>query len=165
MLPQAFLGQLAAAPQDVGICSLESSLKQDAKATAQRFVSAHLPFDSGPISSQGSVSLPGSVSFNVNIGFDNASNPFVHQYHPDHDNKNPRGDALGAGVESYNVTRACTFNFTGSPPAGSGVTSGWGSTVIGGTYVETITGIHKQPLQVSGNFELRRASEISTLSP
>ena len=38
-----------------------------------------------------------------------------------------------------------------------------GSTIIGGTYTETITGIHKDPIEMSGSFELRRASEDGTL--
>ncbi len=88
----------------------------------------------------------------------------MHQYHPDHDNKDARGNNLSAGVESYSVTRLCTFSFTAAPPAGSAVTSGWGSDVIGGTYSETITGIHKQAIQMDGTFELRRASEIGTLT-
>ena len=67
-------------------------------------------------------------------------------------------------MESYAVTRTCSFTFTAAPPAGSAVTSGWGSRVLGGTYSETISGIHKQSITVSGTFELQRASEIGTLS-
>jgi hypothetical protein len=165
LLPKVFLGQLAAAPNDQGLCAREELLKQDAKANAQRLVSAHLPFDSSPLAGNGKATIPGSVSYDLTIGYNDASNPFVHQYHPDHDNKSPRGDALPAGVESYNIRRVCSFQFTPSPPAGAGSSFGWGSSVIGGTYVETITGIHKDPLQVTGTFELRRASEIKTLHP
>ena len=37
--------------------------------------------------------------------------------------------------------------------------------MIGGTYEESMTGIYKDPLILSGTFELRRASEIGTLTP
>ena len=98
----------------------------------------------------------------IQIPYNDATNPFVHQYHPDHDNKNARGQAVGAGVESYNVTRTCTFTFTSSPLSGS-QPSGWGSNIIGGTYQETITGLHRDPITLSGTFELRRANEFGTL--
>jgi hypothetical protein len=109
----------------------------------------------------------------IKCSYNDATNPFVHAYHPDHDNKDARGDWLSAtedasGLkqteESHDIRRTCQFIFTASPPAGSSVTSGWGSSVIGGNYIETMTGVHKDPLILSGTFELRRASQIGTLS-
>lgn len=163
LLHQVFLGQLAAAPHAVGLCTFESLLKQDAKATAQRLVAAHMPITLPITASSGSVALPGSLTCAITVPFDDKSNPFVHQYHPDHDNKNVRFEPALAGEESYTVTRTCTFTFTATPPPGSTSSSGWGSTVLGGTYTETITGLHKNPIQMGGTFELRRASEDGTL--
>jgi hypothetical protein len=145
----------------VGICTDESLLKQDAKATAQRFVSAHLPLDQ-TIPCSGAVT--GVLTCTVTIPANDPTNPFIHQYHPDHDNKNARGAALPPGDESYDITRNCTFTFTSTPPSGSSVTQGWGTTIIGGTYREIVSGVHKDPLQVDGTFELRRASEIEILT-
>jgi len=164
LLSQVFVGQLAAAPNDVGICTREALLKQDAKAGARRMVAAHLPLDQVIASGTGGVALPGELVRTITIPFNDPTNPFVHQYHPDHDNKDARGNGLGAGVESYDITRTCTFTFTAAPPPGSPVTSGWGSNVIGGTYRETISGIHREAIQVAGTFELRRASEVGTLT-
>jgi hypothetical protein len=164
LLSQAFLGQLAVAPNDVGICTLESLLKQDTKAQAQRLVSAHMPLDEVITAGTGTVAVPGTLTCTITVPFNDRTNPFVHQYHPDHDNKDARFQPLGAGVESYDITRTCTFTFTASPPPGSGVTRGWGSSVLGGTYTETISGIHKEPITLSGTFELLRASEIGTLT-
>ncbi len=45
LLSQVFLGQLAVAPNDIGICTRETLLNQAAKASAQRLVAAHLPLD------------------------------------------------------------------------------------------------------------------------
>jgi hypothetical protein len=163
LLSQVFLGQLAAPGNDAGVCTTEALLKQDAKAFAQRFVATHMPLNQVITGTGGLTGLPGTVSCTITIPFNDPTNPFVHQYHPDHDNKDARFQPVGAGVESYNITRTCTFTFTASPPPG-GTTIGWGSSVIGGTYAETITGIHKNPITVSGTFELRRASEIGTLS-
>jgi hypothetical protein len=163
LLSKVFLGPLAVEPNDFGICVDESLLKQDALERAQRLVAAHLPLNR-TISGSAPVAPPGAVAFTVITPFNDASNPFVHQYHPDHDNKDARFQPAGAGVESYDITRTCTFEFTTAAPEGSTVTSGWGATVIGGEYRETISGVHKNDIQVFGTFELRRASEIGVLS-
>ncbi len=93
------------------------------------------------------------------------TNPFVHTYHPDHDNLGTDfKTALKSGDESYDVTRTCGFTFTSSPPDGSSV-AGWGTTVLGGTYTETLTGLNSKPLNVSGTFAMRRVSEISEITP
>lgn len=177
LLSQVFIGQLAAGANNLGLCTRESLLKQDAKEDAQRMVAAHMPLDQAISSGSGTVVLGGVLTRTINVPYDDPTNPFVHQYHPDHDNLNARFSPftlpagvtpstvkLSDGVESPAITRVCTFTFTATPPAGSSVTSGWGSSVIGGTYSETITGLHKNALQMDGTFELRRASEIGSIS-
>ena len=164
LLSEVYIGQLAVAPNEVGLCTSESLLKQDALASAQCFSSAHLPMDQVITSGGGSFATGETLTRVITVPYNDATNPFVHAYHPDHDNKTARGDDLAAGVESPNITRTCEFIFTASPPAGSSVTSGWASSVIGGNYIETMTGIHKDPIILSGTFELRRASQIGTLS-
>jgi hypothetical protein len=166
LLSQVFIGQLAAEPNELGLTVLESLLKQDAKASAQRLVAAHMPLDQAITTGSGAVAVPGTLIRTITVPFNDPTNPFVHQYHPDHDNKDASlpPQALGAGVESYDVTRTCTFTFTAAPPAGSSAdVVSWGSTVIGGTYYESITGIHKDPIELGGIFELRRASQDGTL--
>ncbi|QJE96926.1 hypothetical protein [Luteolibacter luteus] len=162
LLSKVFIGKLAAGAHDLGICTEESLLDSSSLATAQRLVAAHMPLDRVLSSGSGSVALGDTLTRTIQIPFNDPTNPFVHQYHPDHDNKNARGQAVGAGVESYNVTRTCTFTFTASPLPGS-QPSGWGSNTIGGTYEETITGLHRNPTTLTGTFELRRANELGTL--
>jgi hypothetical protein len=41
----------------------------------------------------------------------------------------------------------------------------WGAAVVGGTYVESVTGLHRIPIQASGVFELRRVSDTAELNP
>jgi hypothetical protein len=43
------------------------------------------------------------------------------------------------------------------------VTRAWGSNVIGGNYFETVTGLHRQTIQLSGTFELKRISELGSI--
>ncbi|HCN28533.1 MAG TPA: hypothetical protein DIT64_07140 [Verrucomicrobiales bacterium] len=172
VLSQVFLGQLAAAPHDFGICTKEAGLKADAKDKAARIVATHMPLDRVLTTGTGSVAIPGTLTRTITVPFDDPVNPFVHQYHPDHDNKSPTGAALIAGKESHAVTREVTFTFTTAPPEGSTATGGWGSAVIGGTYAEVIHGLHKDSagvgtgdgLHLTGVFELRRVSELGAIS-
>jgi hypothetical protein len=164
LLSQVFLGQLANSPTgEIGLCTREIGLKADAKGSATRFVSTQMPLDTVASSGSGAVALGSTLSRTVTLGFNDRSNPFVHAYHPDHDNRDARLNQLGAGVESYDITRVCSFTFSATPPEGIS-TLGWGASVIGGTYSETITGAHKESITVSGTFELRRASEIGSIT-
>ena len=164
VLSQIFMGPMVAAPHDFGLCLSEAGLKADAKSYASRIVATHMPLDLA-LGTTGSFAIAGDLSCTIATPFDDPTNPFVHQYHPDHDNKSGQ-DSLLAGQESYDVTREVTFTFTDAPPGGGSAT-GWGSSVIGGTYGEVVSGLHRDSdgLNLSGTFELRRASELGTLNP
>jgi hypothetical protein len=170
VLSQVFMGPIAAAPHDFGLCLSEAGLKADAKSAARRIVATHLPLDLA-LGTTGSFTLGGDLACTIATPFDDPTNPFVHQYHPDHDNKSGK-TALVAGQESYSVTRQVSFTFTATPPGGGSAT-GWGSSVIGGTYGEVVNGLHRDSvgvgtgdgLHLTGTFELRRASELGTLNP
>lgn len=161
LLSQVFAGKLTGG--SAGLCTKEAGLSPADKAGASRIVAAHLPLDRVLKSGSGSVAPGQTLVRTVSIPFDDNTNPFVHRYHPDHDNKDARGQPLGAGVESYGITRTLSFQFTATPPAGESAT-GWGSTSIGGNYTEVIKGLHKQDLTVSGTFVLRRASETGAIT-
>ena len=163
VLSQVFMGPMAAAPHDFGLCRSEAGLKADAKAAARRIVATHLPLDQALVTTTGSFTIGSDLSCTIATPFDDPTNPFVHQYHPDHDNKSGQ-TALVAGQESYNITREVSFTFTATPPGGGSAT-GWGSSVIGGTYGEIVSGLHKQNISLTGTFVLRRASELGTLNP
>ena len=162
LLSKAYLGTLAVAPNSDGISTSETLLQTSNLGTARRFTSAHLP-TGRVITGSGSVALGGSLACTIFLPYDDPSSPFVHQFHPDHDNKDTRFESAAEGYESYDVSRVGTFTFTTTPPNGATV-PGWGSTVIGGTYHEVVTGLHSSAIQLDGTFELRRASEIGTLS-
>ena len=163
LLSHVFLGQLATAPHPVGLSTRESALKADALDKAARFAVAHLPPDTESTSGSGSVALGATLVRTLSLPFNAPTNPFVHTYHPDHDNRNARFDPLGPGVESPNIARTLTFTFDPTPaPASSAL--GWGSTVLGGTYSETVTGLHRASITATGTFELRRVSEIGAIT-
>ncbi|MDA7507855.1 hypothetical protein OAL53_02235 [Akkermansiaceae bacterium] len=170
VLSQIFMGPMAAEPHNIGLCLSEASLKADAKSFASRFVATHMPLDLA-LGTTGSFAIGGNLACAISTPFNDPTNPFVHQYHPDHDNKGASAP-LEAGKESYNITRQVTFTFTSTPTSGGSAT-GWGSSVIGGNYGEVVSGLHRDSvgvgdgdgLQLSGTFELRRASELGTLNP
>ncbi len=164
LLSQVFMGKLAVSPNNLGFCTQESDLKTSELASARRFSSAQLPPDTVVASGTGSVALGQTLVRTIPIAHNAPTNPYVHTYHPDHDNRNARFDApVNAFVENPTISRECSFTFTTTPPAGSSA-QGWGSSVIGGTYSETVTGIHKTPTTVTGTFELRRVSEIGSIT-
>jgi len=161
VLSQVFMGPMAAAPHDFGLCLSEAGLKADAKSDSRRIVATHMPLDLA-LEATGSFSIGSDLSCSIVTPFNDPTNPFVHQYHPDHDNKSGQ-TTLVAGRESYDVTRQAKFTFTAAPPTGGSAT-GWGSSVIGGTYEELVTGLHKNSITITGTFELRRALELGSLS-
>lgn len=161
LLSQVFLGLLKGSTS-VGVATREDLLDASQLASAIRFSSAHMPLDR-VISATGSAAPGSTLTATVAIAFDDPANPFVHQYHPDHDNRSPLGEALPAGKESFSITRAISYTFTSAPPnAPAG--SDWGPDTIGGTYHETISGLRAVPITVSGTFRLQRASDISQLT-
>ena len=110
----------------------------------------------------GAMAPTGTLAFTVPLSYDADSNPFVHRYHPDHDNLDPLfGTKLAAGQESWTVNRAVTLTFAASLP---GVTDpAWGVSMLGGTYQEVVTGLRAQPITTSGLFILYRVADSPAL--
>jgi len=138
-------------PQPV-LDELQAGSLQDGQPFARRVSTVAFGFDGDlPLSGDFATTLAGQTTLETNQRL----NPFHHKYHPDHD-----CDNVG---ECFEISRAFSLAFSGDPPPGSSQ-PGWGDSVLGGTYTETLTGLHKHPVNVSGRFELRRVSSISTLN-
>ena len=164
LLSEAFVGKLTTTGNPVGICISESRVlgfsASDLKPV--RYFASQMPTSITSILGTGAMATGSTLSWVIPILFNDPTNPFVHNYHPDHDNLNAKGEALTAGQESFTINRNCQFTFTAAPPDGNYV-AGWGTTVLGGTYLESISGLHKQVLQVGGTFRMRRISEIASI--
>lgn len=139
---------------------------RDGQPVARRFSSASFALD-GPTVLAGSGVFGGSNSTFVCtsvLGYTNVLNPFVHQYHPDHDNYDDGHTTLLAdGAECPTITRQITLQFTATDPNGLTM-AGWGDTLVGGIYSETITGLHSVPLNVRGTFRLSLACNVGVLN-
>jgi hypothetical protein len=159
LLRQAFTGKLASTGNPLGIATKESLVLASGVSDVEpsRFYSPIMPYNSNVINGTGS--LASSVTWTIVHDAGDPVNPFVHTYHPDHDNLDATFTA--AAAESYTVTRTCSFTIDNSQSTASS---------LSGNYTETITGLLKNSsqspgtLSVSGTFLMRRLSEISTLS-
>jgi hypothetical protein len=169
LLSEAFVGKLTTTGNPVGICISESRVlgfsASDLKPV--RYFASQMPTSITSItgtstSITGTMATGSTLSWTIPIAFNDPTNPFVHNYHPDHDNLDAKGQALVAGQESFTINRNCQFTFTSSSPDGNYV-AGWGTTMFGGTYLESISGLHKQVLQVRGTFRMQRLSEIAAI--
>lgn len=147
----------------------EHLLHPDLLESARRISAAHLPFTDGNAgwAFSGLFERGQSMNARVNVSFDDyGSNPFLHSFHPDHDNLDASFEsAEPRGAESYDVERRVFLNFA---EAGSD----FGSLVAGGNqmsgrYTETITfrgrGDESLRIDTAGSFVLRRISEKATL--
>jgi hypothetical protein len=110
----------------------------------------------------------GSLTVTVPVDYDDqSSNPFLHTYHPDHDNLDAQfSTQLLRGVESYGVTRQISLTFTSPTDDFDSLTAG--SQDLGGNYAEVVTFLSKnsqtRQFNVLGAFSLKRISEIATLT-
>ena len=98
---------------------------------------------------------------------DQSSNPFLHTYHPDHDNLDALyTTALERGVESYGINRQISLTFT--PPENDFNSLTQGSQDFVGNYAEVITfqarGAQTRQYNVLGTFALKRISDIASLT-
>ncbi len=161
LLSHVFMGQLKVSGE-LGLTTKESLLDPESLGGASRFSVAHLPLDTNKL---GTGNETGTLTHTISIPFNDPTNPFVHQYHPDHDNLDARFEnPLSAGDESPDITRTLEFQFTATEPTGGATPLGWGVTILGGVFTETLEGIHSDPITLQGDFQIQRVSSIPTLS-
>lgn len=168
LLQKVFVGPGAAS--NMVVTTRENLLSQSKLADARRVSSVHFPTSQGniPWNFSGSMQPGGSMSVTVPLSYDDqASNPFLHTYHPDHDNLDAQfSTTLAQGIESYGVTRQITLSFTAPADNFNSLTQG--SQDLSGDYAEVITfqgrGTQTRQYNVLGSFSLKRISDISTLT-
>jgi hypothetical protein len=141
-----------------------------ALASARRITAVHLPasVNNTTWGMAGSMQQGGSLATTVDLAYnDQLANPFLHTYHPDHDNLDPLFTTQQPrGVESYGVQRQITLNFTAPASDFNSLTTG--SQTLTGNYVESVTflgkGSDSKQFQGLGSFTLKRISNIATLT-
>ena len=151
------------------------SLLPDGTPEVRRVSSVHLPWSktNQPWKFNGSFAKGNTLSTSVIVEHnDLAANPFIHNYHPDHDNLDPRFEKkLDQGNESYQIKRDITIKLSGSQSGFNGLAQG--GKVIRGEYEEIITLSGKSKISGNGNetrqygmrgtVDFRRISSVSNL--
>lgn len=155
------------------IASFGGATLRDGVPVGRRISTVGFDFDAGTnnfLPLAGNFSTNGFLRVTNTIEPDFPTNPFRHKYHPDHDNLdadfNPMTpDATGA-KEAYRITRRIELQFSASDPAGptSVQALDYGYGVIGGTYRETVAGLHKSPILAQGQFRLTRLATTGVLN-
>jgi hypothetical protein len=173
LLQQVFVGLNAFTNTVVALA--ESSLAPAFLVQARRITAAHLPWT--PTNRcwafNDALGQATNLTTRVTLAFDDqASNPFLHTYHPDHDNLDVTfKNALPQGAESYTVRRDITL--TVIPPASGAASFTTGAQSISGNYAETISlsGLARaggtndtRTFEVRGVFSLNRISGVPTLT-
>lgn len=173
LLQQVFYG--ADKSSNTVVSTTQSALHPDLLSYARRITAPHLPWTPSNQSwaFNGRLRSSGGITTEVVTGYDDqASNPFLHTYHPDHDNLDATfSSKLPLGQESFEIRRSLTL--TSTPPLDDfkSLTSSGG--VLSGTYVETITlvgaentkgGNDQRQFVSSGVFSLNRISDVGTLT-
>jgi hypothetical protein len=110
----------------------------------------------------GSLGPSGYLLVNLVLESQHPTNPFKHKYHPDHDNLDAQ--FLSFEPEAYEINRRIELHFSPDSPEGVPTPPDWGDSQLGGTYSERLTGLHRNPIYVSGSFRLRRVSGVSVLN-
>jgi hypothetical protein len=144
-------------------------------ATIRRTSSANFPFMVPLTLAGGEFMAPGAtLSATFTQEYDDKTNPFVHSFHPQHDNtafNNKKPSVLGDGdegvgeYESWGVTRTVTLAFQDEDPSGA-ANIDWNRTVTGGEYTERIQGLIGQgkPIITKGVFRLSKVNDTPTLT-
>ena len=159
-------GEYVLLTDDTLIPFFSGSALRDGESVGRRLSTVGYDFPSSSsnnfLNLSGAFAIGEKLTGTLTLPFDYPTNPFMHKYHPDHDNLNARFD--GPAVESYTTVREIELTPTATPPDGPAAPD-YGYNVIGGTYREKITGVHKSAIYVSGTFRLSRISAIAELNP
>jgi hypothetical protein len=153
------------------LATKESLISKKHLALSKRISAVHLPWTQANTTWAflgGSFGPGQSIQAKVNLGHnDHPSNPFLHTYHPDHDNRKATFNQYQSrGIESYDVERTIALSLA-TPSEGFGdVTRSHQR--LGGTYGESVTfkgsGNQIKQYDVRGTFVLNRISTIKSLT-
>jgi hypothetical protein len=151
------------------LSTTQATLDPTQLGTARRISSTGLPWSAAnaPWPFAGQLAEGGVLTTTATVAYDDqATNPFLHTYHPDHDNLDATfSNELPQGSESYGITRQITLNVT--PPGTDFISLTTANQTLSGVYSETITlgglGGATRTFNITGGFALTCISTIPAL--
>ncbi len=154
----------------------EATLNRNLLSEARRVSAVHLPFSEGNEgwAFNGPVVPGATAKATVTTAHDDGgTNPFVHQYHPDHDNLNATfRRTVPQGSESYAVEREITLVVTPPEDDFNSRTAAGGS--LSGSYSEVVRvkglargagKVDTRQFEARGLFSLTRISAVEAVKP
>jgi len=168
LLQRVYYGQ--GSDGQMKLATRESALDANKLKDARRITATHLPYSAAnpPWVATGDLQDGSTVTLAVHLPYDDqAANPFLHTYHPDHDNRNATFDqVLPRGSESYGVVRELSLRFEAPPDDFQSLTTSGNR--LQGIYDESVTllgaGSESRQFDVRGAFLLNRISDLPTLT-
>lgn len=131
------------------------------QARIRRTSSANFPFMTPQLLTGGEFAVGGAkLGVTLTQLYDDRTNPFVHRFHPQHDNIEfingvPRKiSETSPSYESWTVVREIELEFLAADPTGGN--DDWNRTVVGGIYREHVRGLNKTPIITEGAFRLTK---------
>jgi hypothetical protein len=162
-------GHFVLVTDDAKLADFSGIALRDGRKVGRRMSTIGFDFPSNHLDMAGTFSPSGQLTFTNRIEPNFRTNPYRHKFHPDHDNLDARYENFSE--EAFDITRVITLDFqTNYPPSpfpGSMTNespAAWGFSEIGGVYNETITGLHKNPIEVIGSFSLKRVTVVDKLN-
>ncbi|MBN1672131.1 MAG: hypothetical protein JXR37_13915 [Kiritimatiellae bacterium] len=140
---------------------------RDGEMVGRRVSTVGIDFDGSSLAMTGTFAVGSCVVASNNVPADFRTNPFRHKYHPDHDNLDARYQA--AAPEAPEIVRWIILSLSSRYPANPILAEetappGWGESILGGTYYEVLLGLHRNPINVWGTFELERVVPTPALN-
>lgn len=134
---------------------------RDGEPVGIRLSTAAYDFEGRELELEGVFGPGGLLTGTIVLDPTHPTNPFLHRFHPDHDNLDPQ--FLNFRQEAYEVTRQMEFFFATEDPEGFDRPE-WGNGEVAGTFTESISGLHRSTIFVSGTFRFRRVLNIDQLN-
>ncbi len=121
---------------------------RDGVPVGRRLSTAGFDFPDNELPLSGDFAIGSSVVGTNVMSETFARNPFKHRYHPDHQT-------------GFDIRRVIGLDFAAAP---TNAPPGYGERVLDGVYHETVTGLHRTNIVVSGTFRLNRISATAVLN-
>ena len=166
-LRQASLGRYVLVTDEALISNFGGVQLRDGELVGIRVSSASYDFEGESLEMDGTVGPTGALQVDLVLPFDFPTNPYRHQYHPDHDNLDAQG--INVRAEAFTVNRAMELEFTATDPregdlVGETTPPDWGDSTLGGFFREEITGLHRNRIFVQGIFVMKRVAATTVLN-
>ena len=154
---------------DTLLPQFQGATVRDGVPVGRRFSTSSFDFDppggTNYVTMSGTFGISNSIGCTISLQPTTPTNPFLHRYHPDHDNLDGNYQPIALGApEVFTIVRQIQLQFTPADPTGQTTDPDYGYRSIGGNYSETVSGLHNNSLVCSGIFHLTKVIDTSVLN-